>query len=183
LIQYDPPDFERAFSHLEIDMTTFKLIDKEGPELEIVRQLFREYAAELQEDLCFQSFDAEVKDPLKKYVHTGGCIILANIEGEPAGCIALMPMESAACEMKRLYVRPAYRKTGLGKVLVSKLLSFAEENGFQKMKLDTLERLQPAIRLYEHFGFTHTTPYYSNPISDVVYMEKQLRLSEDHTRY
>ncbi|HEY0678087.1 MAG TPA: GNAT family N-acetyltransferase [Chitinophagaceae bacterium] len=156
-------------------MTTFKLIDEEGEDLEIVRLLFREYAAELQEDLCFQSFDAEVKDPLKKYVQPGGCIILAHIDGEPAGCIALMPMESAACEMKRLYVRPAYRKTGLGKVLVAKLINFAEDNGFHKMKLDTLGRLQPAIRLYERFGFTHTNPYYSNPISDAVYMEKQLR--------
>lgn len=155
-----------------------KLIENEGPELDIIRGLFREYANELQEDLCFQSFEAEVQDPLKKYVHPGGCILLACINEEPAGCIALMPLPQAegvkACEMKRLYVRPAHRKSGLGRELVDRLLDFAKERGFQKMKLDTLQRLQPAIKLYERYGFTHTAPYNFNPINDVVYMEKFL---------
>ena len=149
-------------------------ITAEGPELDIVRTLFREYAAELNEDLCFQSFEAEVQDPLKKYVHPGGCIFLGYIDDEPAGCIALMPMLSQSSEMKRLYVRPAFRKSGLGRELVEQLLVFAKQNGFNKMKLDTLKRLQPAINLYERYGFTYTSAYYHNPIGDVVYMEKEL---------
>jgi putative acetyltransferase len=156
-----------------------KQIENEGPELDIIRKLFKEYADELQENLCFQSFEAEVRDPLKKYVHPGGCILLAYINEEPAGCIALMPLPATdgikTCEMKRLYVRAAHRKSGLGRELVERLLALAKEKGFQKMKLDTLQRLQPAIKLYERYGFTHTTPYNFNPISDVVYMEKELQ--------
>ena len=156
-----------------------KQIENEGPELDIIRVLFREYAGELQEDLCFQSFEAEVQDPLKKYVHPGGCILLAYINEDPAGCIALMPLPSEeglrTCEMKRLYVRAPHRKSGLGQELVERLLALAQEKSFKKMKLDTLQRLQPAIKLYERYGFTQTKPYNFNPISDVVYMEKALQ--------
>jgi putative acetyltransferase len=161
---------------MEAIIFDIRIIDNESADLQIVRTLFREYAAELNEDLCFQSFEAEVQDPLKKYVHPGGCILLARIDDKAAGCIALKPLDDkgAVCEMKRLYVRPEYRKTGLGRVLVARLLQLATNKGFEKMQLDTLKRLQPAIRLYEQFGFTYTTPYYANPISDVVYMEKQL---------
>lgn len=154
---------------------TIKFIEHEGPELQTIRELFKEYAAELNENLCFQSFEAELNDPLKKYVQPGGCIMLA-VDGEnAAGCIALMPLpEPGHCEMKRLYVRPAYRKYGLGRELVEQLLAFATQHGFKKMKLDTLQKLQPAISLYERFGFAHTSAYYANPLAGVVYMEKEL---------
>jgi ribosomal protein S18 acetylase RimI-like enzyme len=160
-------------------MQSLKLVEEEGRELDIIRDLFREYAAELNEDLCFQSFDAEVEDPLKKYVRQGGLIMLAYIDEQPAACIALMPLtprdgEHKPCEMKRLYVRPQYRQYGLGKELVARLIEMARERGFDKMQLDTLQRLQPAIRLYERCGFTHTGAYYANPIADAVYMEKLL---------
>lgn len=155
-------------------MQTIQVVDREGSELQIVRELFREYAAELQEDLCFQSFETEVENPLKKYTESGGVILLARIDGQSAGCVALQGSGNSLCEMKRLYVKPAYRKTGLGRVLVERLIAFARENGFTRMQLDTLQRLQPAIRLYEQFGFSRTSPYYENPIADVVYMEKQL---------
>jgi putative acetyltransferase len=153
---------------------TMQAVDREGNELRIIRELFREYAAELQEDLCFQSFETEVENPLKKYTESGGVIFLASIDDQPAGCVALQGGHDGLCEMKRLYVKPAYRKTGLGKVLVEQLIRFAREHGFKRMQLDTLQRLQPAIRLYEQFGFNRTAPYYANPIADVVYMEKQL---------
>ena len=156
-------------------MQTIRLVDKEGEDLDIIRNLFREYAAELNEDLCFQSFEAEVGNPLKKYGPPAGSILLAFIDDEPAGCIALTPLPVAGtCEMKRLYVRPAYRKYGLGRELVSSLITIAKEKGYEKMQLDTLQRLRPAITLYEQFGFMHTVPYNFNPIADVVYMEKQL---------
>lgn len=154
---------------------TIKFVEQEGTDLQIVRELFREYQAELNENLCFQSFEAELNDPLKKYVQPGGCILLAFDGDNAAGCIALMPLsETGACEMKRLYVRPDYRKSGLGRELVEQLLAFAMQHGFQKMKLDTLQKLQPAISLYERFGFTHTSAYYTNPLAGVVYMEKEL---------
>lgn len=156
-------------------MQTIRLVEKEGEDLNTIRALFREYAAELNEDLCFQSFEEEVGNPLKKYSEPAGCIMLAFIDGHPAGCIALMPLPApGTCEMKRLYVRPAYRKYGLGRELINRLIETARQKGYEKMQLDTLQRLTPAISLYEQFGFTHTKPYNFNPISDVVYMEKVL---------
>ena len=147
----------------------------EGGDLDIIRRLFREYEAELNEDLCFQSFEEEVKDPLKKYGPPAGVILLARWKGEVAGCIALTPLkEPGACEMKRLYVSAAHRQHKIGRQLVEALLLAASQKGYTVMKLDTLQRLQPAIRLYEQYGFVYTTAYYLNPINDVVYMEKPL---------
>jgi putative acetyltransferase len=152
-------------------------VTAEGAHLDIIRQLFREYEAGLGEDLCFQSFEAELKDPLKKYGAPAGVLLLARWEGEVAGCIALTPMkEPGACEMKRLYVRPVYRQHKIGRQLVEALLLAARQKGYNVMKLDTLQRLQPAIRLYEQYGFVHITAYYDNPMEDVVYMEKVLSL-------
>ncbi len=148
---------------------------REGDDLNTIRQLFREYETELNVDLCFQSFDAELKDPLKKYGLPAGALLLAFWEGEAAGCIALTPLkEAGVCEMKRLFVRPAYRKYGIGRFLVDALLQEARQRNYTMMKLDTLRRLQPAIKLYGQYGFVHTGAYYDNPIGDVVYMEKKL---------
>ena len=156
-------------------MQTIRLVNKEGEDLNIIRSLMREYAAELNENLCFQSFEAELDNPLKKYGEPAGCILLAIIDEVPAGCIALTPLQTpGTCEMKRLYVRPAYRKFGLGRELVERLLEIAKEKGYTKMQLDTLQRLTAAIKLYEQYGFTNTVPYNVNPIADVVYMEKML---------
>ena len=150
-------------------------VEREGDELTTVRQLFREYGAELNEDLCFQSFDAELHNPLKKYGPPAGVLLLALWEGEAAGCIALQPLPTPGdCEMKRLYVRAGYRRYGIGRILVDALLEEARRRNYTHMKLDTLQRLQPAIRLYEQYGFVHIAPYYANPIDDVVYMEKKL---------
>jgi len=148
-------------------------ISTESAALETVRQLFLEYAEELQENLCFQSFDEEVKNPLKKYGSPMGALFLAYWNDEPAGCIALQPLkESGVCEMKRLYVKPAFRKFGIGRALVEALLKASHEFGYNSMRLDTLERLQPAIKLYEQFGFKVINAYYENPLPGVVYMER-----------
>ncbi len=156
-------------------MLQVKHITEEGDELNIIRTLFREYEKELDADICFQSFEAELKDPLKKYGPPGGDLLLAFWNDEIAGCIALTRLkEEGVCEMKRLYVRPAFRKNKIGKLLVEELLRSAKEKNYKLMRLDTLSKLQPAIRLYRHFGFLHTTPYYHNPLPDVVYMEKPL---------
>lgn len=157
-------------------MLSIQTVQQEGKQLDTVKELFVAYSLELGEDLCFQSFEEELKNPLKKYVDTGGCIFLAYFNNEPAGCIALLPLqETGLCEMKRLFVLPQYRKQHIGEELVTTILKFAAEEGFTKMVLDTLQRLQPAIKLYQQFGFTTTAAYYNNPISEVVYMEKQIQ--------
>lgn len=137
--------------------------------------MFREYESELGENLCFQSFEEELKDPLKKYGAPEGALYLALWNFQAAGCIAFYPMEDeGVCEMKRLYVRPSYRKTGTGRALVALLMEKAKEAGYKKMRLDTLERLDAAIVLYKQFGFREVAAYYENPLPGVVYMEADL---------
>jgi ribosomal protein S18 acetylase RimI-like enzyme len=148
-------------------------ITDEGDQLNIIRSLFREYEKELDENICFQSFEAELKDPLQKYAPPSGDLMLAYWNNEPAGCIALTKMkEEHSCEMKRLYVKPMFRKNNIGKILVEKLLQSAKEKGYTTMRLDTLQKLESAIRLYKNFGFKNISAYYNNPLPGVVYMEK-----------
>jgi GNAT superfamily N-acetyltransferase len=150
-----------------------KIDDEKG--LNEVRVLFKEYLDELNENLCFQSTDEELVSPLKKYGKPHGSLILAYWDNAPAGCIALQPLKEAfVCEMKRLYVRPSYRKHGIGDKLVATLITEARKKGYKKMVLDTLERLQAAIKLYSKHGFVNTSAYYTNPLPNVVYMEKFL---------
>ncbi len=142
----------------------------------IVRSLFSAYANELQEDLCFQGFSHELAEPFKKYAEPAGCILLAMNDQEAIGCIALQKLsQPKVCEMKRLYVKPEYRSTGAGHQLVNQLLLSAVAKGYTRMVLDTLSRLQPAIKLYEQYGFANTNAYYSNPLPGVVYMSKELQ--------
>lgn len=154
-------------------MTRLEHITEANAELETVRQLFLDYQQELNADLCFQSFEAELKDPLKKYGPPTGSLVLAYYQDKPAGCIALQPLpEAGVCEMKRLYVVPSFRKFGIGRKLVQAILDDAKALGYHTMKLDTLDRLQPAIQLYKDFGFTDASAYYANPLEGVVYMQR-----------
>ena len=154
-------------------MIRLEHITEANAELETVRQLFLDYQQELNADLCFQSFEAELKDPLKKYGPPTGSLLLAYYQDQPAGCIALQPLpEAGVCEMKRLYVVPSFRKFGIGRKLVQAILDDAKALGYHTMKLDTLDRLQPAIQLYKDFGFTDASAYYANPLEGVVYMQR-----------
>lgn len=156
-------------------MLGIKHITEDGEDLNNIRHLFREYEKELDEDICFQSFEKELENPLKKYGAPSGDLILALWNDEAAGCIALTKMkDNGACEMKRLYVKPEFRKNKIGKVLVETLLDSAKKKGYTIMRLDTFEKLQPAIKLYENYGFKNSSAYYHNPLPNVVYMEKQL---------
>ena len=161
-------------------MLRIKHIIEEGKELDIIRDLFREYEKELEEDICFQSFEEELSNPLKKYGPPSGDLLLAYWEDEPgsyqvAGCIALSKMkEDEACEMKRLYVKPFLRKNKIGKLLVGDLLNSAKERNYKRMRLDTFLKLQAAVHLYQQFGFQNISAYYNNPLPGVVYMEKEL---------
>ena len=155
-------------------MLSIVQITENGTALNAAVQLFKDYAAELNADLCFQSFDAELTDPLKKYGLPSGALFLGYYHQVPVACIALQPLPDGSCEMKRLYVQPSYRKHKIAEALVQQLLITAKVIGYQKMKLDTLDRLQPAIHLYKKLGFKETTAYYANPLAEVVYMEKEL---------
>jgi putative acetyltransferase len=156
-------------------MLRIEPITTEGPALKRCRLLFSEYQQMLGEDLCFQGFEKELANPLLKYGPPAGLLYLAYWNDEVAGCIALQPLASAGvCEMKRLYVRLLFRRHEIGRMLCEELLKQAIALDYHTMKLDTLQQLQPAIRLYESLGFTHTTAYYHNPLPGVVYMEKQL---------
>ena len=127
-------------------MLLIKHIVEEGKELDIVRDLFREYEKELDEDICFQSFEEELKNPLKKYGPPSGDLMLAYWEDEVAGCIALTRMkENGACEMKRLYVKPSFRKNKIGKLLVEELLNSAKDRNYKIMPVSYTHLTLPTI--------------------------------------
>jgi len=156
-------------------MLRIKHINEEGTESDLIRDLFREYEKELDENICFQKFEEELKDPLKKYAPPDGDLLLAYWNDQAAGCIALTNLKGdGICEMKRLYVRPAFRTNKIGKSLVEKLIASAKSKGYTRMRLDSLTKLEPAIRLYQEFGFKNISAYYDNPLAGVVYMQKEL---------
>ena len=143
-------------------------------EMEIVRTLFREYADWLQVDLCFQGFEEELATLPGIYARRNGCLYLAKVDNKVAGCIALKPLQEGACEMKRLYVRPAFRGQGIARQLVTTLFSETKRVGYTTMKLDTMRRMEAAIHLYKSLGFVETGSYCFNPEEDAVYMAKTL---------
>jgi GNAT superfamily N-acetyltransferase len=132
---------------------------------EAVRDLFREYAAGLGLDLSFQDFDAELADPLRFYE----LVLLA-----PGGCVALRRIDAEACEMKRLYVRPAARSGGLGRQLAETIVSEARARGYRRMFLDTLPTMAAARALYKSLGFRETTAYRYNPVPGTMFLELAL---------
>ena len=138
------------------------------------RELFLEYAAWLKVDLCFQGFDEELAALPGKYAPPQGRLLLAGVEGEAVGCIALRPLEPGVGEVKRLYVRSAFRGRGIAKKLAEELLAAAPAIGYARLRLDTLAFMHEAAALYRSLGFVDIAPYYDNPLQGVVYMELRL---------
>jgi ribosomal protein S18 acetylase RimI-like enzyme len=149
-------------------------IEAAGYLLQKAITLIKAYQIELNENLCFQDFDKEMENPLYKYSAPTGALLIAMEADQPIGCVAIQALPDGSCEMKRLYVIPTFRHLKIGDQLVLQILKEAIALGYQKMKLDTLERLVPAIKLYEKHGFVNVNAYYLNPLPTVVYMEKQL---------
>ncbi|WP_375766525.1 GNAT family N-acetyltransferase [Archangium gephyra] len=138
------------------------------------RALILEYQKALGIDLGFQDFEQEMAGFPGAYAPPGGRLLLALDGSDAAGCVGVRELESGTCEMKRLYIRPAYRSHGLGRRLVEAAVEQARAAGYSAMCLDTLPQMGAAIRLYEAFGFERTEPYYANPISGALFFKLRL---------
>lgn len=143
--------------------------------VEQARQLFLEYAESLGFSLCFQNFDQELKTLPGAYDAPSGRLLIALDSDTAAGCVALRKLEDRICEMKRLYVRPAYRGSGLGRLLVDRVIAEARAIGYGRMRLDTVaSSMQAAIALYRRLGFREIPAYCPNPMAEALYMELTL---------
>jgi ribosomal protein S18 acetylase RimI-like enzyme len=163
-------------SHMHIRQVASSL------ELAQARELFLEYAAWLGVDLCFQHFDEELAGLPGAYALPRGRLLLADVDGQAAGCVALRPLsaegaqeaagdgEGSVGEIKRLWVRPAFRHLGLGRRLVSQVIEAAREAGYRRVLLDTLPQMESARALYQSSGFVPVHPYYDNPLPGVIYL-------------
>ncbi len=144
-------------------------------DLEVVRELFREYADGLGVDLCFQGFEAELAGLPGKYAPPAGRLLLAWRGDEAVGCVALRPLDDGeSSEMKRLYVRPAARGTHLGRRLAQAICDEAREIGYKRICLDTLPTLTAALGLYESMGFHPIAPHVYNPVEGVLFLGRDL---------
>ena len=152
-------------------------------DLTLARALLEEYAAWLDEDLCFQGFAQELATLPGAYAKPGGRLLLAGPPGDAFGCIALRPLPAAgedattatAGEVKRLYVQPRVRGQGWGRRLAELVVAEARAIGYRELKLDTLARMTQARQLYESLGFVECEPYYVNPLGSPVYLALELR--------
>lgn len=159
----------------EFSVTEFIRINAAG-DIDPVRRLFREYATWVEIDLCFQNFEKELADLPGDYAPPAGRLLLALHNGEAAGCVALRKIGEGTCEMKRLFVREAFRGQGLGPKLIEVVIEEAKRIGYERMRLDTLPpKMNQAIKLYRSFGFEEIAPYYDNPVPGAVFMELSLK--------
>jgi GNAT superfamily N-acetyltransferase len=154
-----------------------RIFEAEKPgHIDVARMLFKEYGESLGFKLCFQGFDEELATLPGRYARPEGRLLLATFEGLNAGCVALRKLEDGICEMKRMYVRPAFRGKKIGRVLAERIVEEARIAGYLRMRLDTIATMREARALYASLGFKEmAAPYTHNPIKGAVFMELALR--------
>ncbi len=164
---------------LGADDTPITLFTPTGEcQLNQIRTLFTEYSESLSIDLCFQNFSTELQSLPGEYSSPRGALLAVKVGDEVAGCCAMRPLDTVdyanACELKRLYVRPAFRGMGLGRFLAEGILDAARLADYGCVLLDTLDDMESARALYEGLGFREIPPYYFNPIAGAHYLKADL---------
>jgi ribosomal protein S18 acetylase RimI-like enzyme len=170
-------DPRRAATGEAWDLAAIVMRDVRGAaDVATARRLFEEYAAAIGVDLCFQNFSHELATLPGDYAPPRGCLLIAERDGRPVGCVALRPLagEPASGEMKRLYVQPRGRGAGLGRALAEAVIDRARAAGYRELKLDTLASMREARALYLALGFRECAPYYDNPLPGVAYLSMSL---------
>ena len=149
--------------------------------IEELRPLYKEYAEMLlacypafAPSLTQQNYDEELSHLQDKYGLPRGRIYVLHVDGRVAGCVALKPFDDTRCELKRLYIRPAFRGARLGEWLVQRIIADAREIGYRALRLDTLPPLKTAIALYRELGFVEIAPYYDCLVPNTVFLELPL---------
>ena len=167
---------EAQNSSVSFVVREFSFAQAETPaQIAQARELFLEYAQSLGFSLCFQNFDKELAGLPGGYAPPEGRLLLAEYEGQLAGCVALHTLEPGICEMKRLYLRPQFRGKGLGRALADHIIAEARQIGYQRIRLDTVEpAMKDAVAMYRRIGFREIAPYCANPIAGALYMELSL---------
>ena len=145
---------------------------------EAVKMLFLEYAQSLGFSLAYQDFDRELADFPGKYTAPEGALLLATVDGAPAGTVALRKLDAGICEMKRLYVKPEFRGRrtadgrSIGRALAEDIIAIGRDRGYQRLRLDTIAgKMRQAVSLYRSMGFVEIAPYYASPVPDTAYLE------------
>ena len=145
------------------------ILAAEPSQFDQVREIFREYAAWVGDDICFEAFQKELAGLPGRYAEPLGRLLLAWENGELAGCVGLREFAPGAGEMKRLYVRSAFQGLGLGRALTERVIQAARVSGYAALKLDTLPKMQRAIPLYRALGFREIPHYSDNPATAICF--------------
>ncbi len=146
----------------------------DAQQVDTVRRLFEEYWESFGFTPCFQGFSTEVAELPGHYAPPGGRLAIAEVDGEPAGCVALRRFDDQRCEAKRLYVRPRFRNRGIGRALLEWVVAEARAAGYVEMLGDTMPVMDRALAMYDRMGFERIDPYADAPTPGAVYLRLAL---------